>query len=143
VAEVAFWEADSFSVVSADQAIMDIRGLGERSDGGFHVCGGIGAEAEVLATNWLVRPVVGVEEQVLTGALLYPVPSMGPLVVRWPEAGAEILFRLTDLSGKVLMDRRFNGPELRLDLSGHAPGAYLVQLSSGTAVTRFRFWLVN
>ncbi|HQV52199.1 MAG: hypothetical protein IPF95_01150 [Flavobacteriales bacterium] len=51
VAELAEFNSSNTLIASeTDQAIMDIRGIGQTANGSFHVCGGIGSGADALDT---------------------------------------------------------------------------------------------
>jgi hypothetical protein len=122
-------------------AAMDLRGLGELPDGGFHVCGGIGANAEVLSTNWLVRPTVGIHEQMAGTATVYPVPSNGLVFVEPPTRLLVERYAVFSASGQEVRSGSWGG-RTALDLSGTAPGMYTLQLFGTPAVSSIRFWIM-
>ncbi len=134
----------TLDLVPAEQAVMDLRGLGEVGEGVFHVCGGIGNNAEVLSSHWRVTATVGMNDRLKENSLLlYPVPSTGPVTV-WPNGliGA-YFYSVQDGLGKSVLEGRSSGGPLHLDLAGNAAGTYTVKLISGTSVTTGRFWLVK
>ncbi|MCB0770697.1 MAG: T9SS type A sorting domain-containing protein [Flavobacteriales bacterium] len=126
---------------STPNAAMDLRGLGELPGGGFHVCGGIGANAEVLSTNWLARPTVVVDELVAGSLKVFPVPSNGLVFVEPPTGMRVERYAVFNASGQEVRSGPW-GARRELDLSGTAPGIYVLQLFGTTAVSSNRFWIM-
>ncbi len=60
---------------------------------------------------------------------LYPVPARNSLTVRLLHDG-KARVRIFDLQGQLITDRTFDRP-LRIDVSGWAPGTYVLQLITG------------
>ncbi|MEZ4738942.1 MAG: kelch repeat-containing protein [Flavobacteriales bacterium] len=128
-------------VFSVPEGIMDLRGLGELSGEGFHVCGGIGADAEVLATNWLVQATVAIVEEEPRSARVFPVPSSGPITVELLTHAFPDRFTIHNSLGRTVRSGGWNGGAMTLDLSGEAPGAYVLQLFGEGTVQHLRFWI--
>lgn len=125
----------------AAAAPMDLRGLGELPSIGFHVCGGIGADAEVLAANWLVRPTVGMVDMSPARLKVYPVPSQGLVHMAVPEELRVARYTVQDALGKEVRSGVWSG-QRTMDLTGSAPGMYTMQLFGTGAVASTRFWIM-
>ena len=144
VAEVGVLNYSGTLVASpTDQAVMDIRGIGQTTNGSFHICGGIGSGALVLDTHWLIQPVLGLSEQVASRLQLYPNPSTGIIHFSTSLTVTDQVISVIDALGRKLRTEPYLGNPGSMDLSDLAPGQYLMELSSRTSVTRVRFWLVN
>lgn len=144
IAELAILDNNNtFAISSTDQAVMDIRGIGQTPSGAFHVCGGIGSAAEVLDAHWLVQPLVGLNEHGSSEMQLYPNPSTGVIHFSGANEGSGSTVSVVDPTGRVLRTARYYGDSGTLDLTGLAPGQYELQHSSRTSVTMIRFWLVD
>ncbi|MCB0764862.1 MAG: T9SS type A sorting domain-containing protein [Flavobacteriales bacterium] len=128
--------------IPADVALMDLRGLGVLQAGSFHVCGGIGTDAEVLSTNWVVSPVVAVHPLDRGTVTIHPNPTRGILHID-AGSGGEQLVEVLDALGRVVLRTISIGPVRTVDASGLTPGQYLLKLSGAGAVKQIRFWLVN
>lgn len=78
---------------------------------------------------------IGVSEQNWAqGFRLFPNPSNGVFTLSAEEEHAQDLdLRITDLSGALIWESHFDaesGSEMSIDLSDHAPGVYILQLSN-------------
>jgi hypothetical protein len=94
------------------------------SDG---VCVDTSACVQVLST--------GVDERAARAIVLHPNPTDGPLELQLPTAwiGGDQL-TLCDASGRTVLEVRVNTARAaRLDLSGLAPGVYVLRSASGEA----------
>jgi hypothetical protein len=142
-AELAVHPADGapLQVFATPEAVMDLRGLGDLPGGGFHICGGIGADAEVLATNWLVQATVDITEEEARPARVYPNPSTGAVHVELLEDARPDHFIIRNALGQTVQAGNWNGSSMNLDLSREAPGTYLLQLFSEGTVRHLRFWI--
>jgi hypothetical protein len=58
--------------------------------------------------------------------VVYPNPSNGKVQVHTALKSGRV--RVTDINGRCIMDRTFEGQDLNLDFTTHAPGVYLLQL---------------
>ena len=72
---------------------------------------------------------VGVDENLLNPELLsvVPNPTTGKVVVSWQGVAAEHV-EVMDMVGRMLLDVKVVGAEVRLDLSDYPDGSYLVRL---------------
>ncbi|MBK9177136.1 MAG: S8 family peptidase [Flavobacteriales bacterium] len=73
--------------------------------------------------------IVTVEEQFGSSFSIWPNPTEGEALIRLdaPSAGR---MRVLDAMGRVVIDQRFAGQALLIDLKEAAPGAYVVELNS-------------
>ena len=126
-------------------ALMDLRGAGVLDNGSMVLCGGIGAGRTVLSGTWVVQAVpLSVPEIDRTSpAFVYPVPSRDQLTVVLPRNMPEARARVLDAVGRELEMFFVKGPSAGFSMEKFGPGTYFLELSSPTAVTMVRFWLVN
>jgi hypothetical protein len=66
-----------------------------------------------------------------SGIQLYPNPANSWVVVERGEWNGPARFQLLDVSGRSLLSQTGNGPTVTLDLSGIAPGSYLLVVDDG------------
>ena len=88
-----------------------------------------------------MQPALSVSESIAeSGLQLYPNPADDRVTVRWTHAdptGAVV--RLRDAAGRTVVELPFDGRvEVTLDLSGLAPGCYLVEAAKATGAVRSR-----
>jgi len=131
-----------FTLESAGADVMDLRGVGQLSSGDIHVCGGIGPNAEVLATNWLITSSVGMVERIGTEPRIFPVPSSGTVAVDLPEGLYNGRYAVYNALGAVVLEGRLEGPRLQLEMTDRPRGAYTLKLIGTGRVISLRFWLV-
>lgn len=79
--------------------------------------------------------VTSIEESAATSAL-YPNPTTGKVTIESTAARADIA--VFDLFGKQLMAAELTGGRTELDLSGFAPGIYLVRLTDATGTSTLK-----
>lgn len=64
---------------------------------------------------------------------VWPVPTIGPFTVHWPQH-ANFRLQLFDALGRNLIEYMAQGESIEVEVGGHGPGVYLVRLSKGEAV---------
>ena len=89
-----------------------------------------------IASNAIVITNTGIKEEQQLQVAVYPNPSNGIFHLNLP-AGEVYELKVTDLTGKVILNRKLTGTNAFLDLKGTARGIYLLQLQSeGKTATR-------
>jgi hypothetical protein len=92
-----------------------------------------GNTAEALKTISL-QPSFGISEPVRNCLLIYPNPSNDMITIMLPEGFKNILITISDLSGRVCLEKEFssyqNCDELQINLDSLQSGYYLVSVSS-------------
>jgi len=73
---------------------------------------------------------VGVEEQMIKGFNLYPNPATDRVTIRMEES-SQYNVRVFDMTGKSLMNSKFDGQEYLMDISELKSGMYMLQISDG------------
>jgi len=131
-----------FSLESAGAEVMDLRGVGQLSSGDIHICGGIGPNAEVSATNWLITTSVGIGELDATAPRIFPVPSSGSVTVDLPQDLFQGRYAVYNTLGAMVLEGRIEGPRLQLEMADRPRGTYTVELIGTGRVLSLRFWLV-
>lgn len=105
-----FFGAGTIEVV----AVSDINGCISRDE--LSVNSGVGMED--IAAAWQ----------------LYPNPTKGIITVKFTGTTEPVSFRITDITGKLIESGQLINSETIIDLSGYAPGVYI--LGSGSYFTR-------
>lgn len=133
---------DPLTLGNAGAEVMDMRGLGQFESGEFHVCGGIGPDAQVLSTNWLVSPTVGVDEVAASAVQAYPIPSTGSVTIDLPKELDIARYVVFNAIGAEVASGMVSAARLQLEMANSARGSYTVKLIGATRVLTIRFWLV-
>jgi len=91
-----------------------------------------GSLADATASNAKTNPNPG---EIDSDFIIYPNPTTGEFLLELREevTGDPVHVQCYDLSGYRILDRDISsGRKLRLDLSGHQPGIYMLRILSGT-----------
>lgn len=131
-----------FTLESAGAEVMDLRGVGQLSSGDIHICGGIGPNAEVLATNWLITTSLGIGELDATAPRIFPVPSSGSVTVDLPQGLHNGRYTVYNALGAIVAEGKLEGTRLQLEMTDRPRGTYTVKLIGTGRVLSLRFWLV-
>jgi len=111
--------------------VMDLRGAGELGDNSFIIAGGIGTTRTVLDSVWLVTATgVSVDEVMEQELFVAPNPTNGRCVIHLPQGARNTPYVVRDALGRSVRAGSVEGLELILDLSGEAPGAYILHLAN-------------
>ena len=148
LAEVAVYDPAGgwLGVVPTPEAVMDLRGMGGWSGGGFMVAGGIGTDTTALSAAWRIDPVpLGLSTTGPGQAALqaFPNPARDRITVLLPPGTSGGRLELFSVLGERLEVIDIQGGVMDIDLSGRPAGTYVLQLSSGSTVSRVRFWSVD
>jgi hypothetical protein len=76
---------------------------------------------------------VGIAEAVRIAPHTYPVPARDAVTVRLPHSSTAA-YQLLDIAGRLVLQGRWNGSTLTLDLSGVPEGTYAFRSSDGNAL---------
>jgi len=98
-------------------------------DGYTFVAGDVEVVDEDVSVD-IVLVITGVESTLESNFVIYPVPSDGKICIQFEEDYIDnIDVSLTDLSGKIILNRSFKEKEkINLDLSVYNSGSYIVQI---------------
>jgi len=120
--------------------------MGGWPGGEVMLAGGIGPDTTVLASAWRIDPLplgVPAASESLPIIQVFPNPARDRITVLLPPGSEGGVLELFSAVGQRLEVFDVEDVTVQIDLSGHPAGTYVLQLSSGSTVSRVRFWSVD